>query len=480
MPRLNHRGEVVAGPGRVWFDDDTIISQRKVDGVWEIWTQRPDGTWLTREWPSGCNFIAADAGKFLATAPDIVFGSHSVPASYRLPAGQDGRGNAALDGTIALSKSPDNIGLVLKRADGSEQHEHDAHVDSRICVLNRTTALWIDTRDGKPRTMGSLPVPLALPGAIPFVGGVVFDRHSKPWWMYHGEDRVGVVLQPFDSFLGYHLGPIPAYYLHAVNTEDGRARITYALNPEETVVNATWVDWDAPRMDLRTLLGPIVLPPTDPPVDPPIEPPTMPDIPNRKDIVQRVRARYNTPLGALHAGFLLELAVEAEREMGLNVGLLRKPGGTRIALPDGVDVSQDFLTFRLSNGEVWGTDVLGDGENAATPGWGGSYEQFPSERFYDVIPGTVPPVDPPTDPPDPPDHSGLESRVVAIEAVLTTMAEEAEHLKARVKALEDFPIGQPLPKDVVRESTHKVVTTVNLLGRRDFDGKLERIKKDGD
>jgi hypothetical protein len=473
VPRVNRKGEVVAGPGRVWFDD-TIISQRKVDGVWEIWTQRPDGTWLKREWPSGCNFIAAGAGTFLATAPDVVFGSHSVPASYRLPAGQDGRGNAALDGTIALSTSPDNIGLVLKRADGSEQHEPDAHLDSRICVLNTTTALWIDTRDGKPRTMGSLAVPLALPGAIPFVGGVVFDRQGTPWWLYHGEDRVGVVLQPFDSFLGYHLGPIPAYYLHAVNTEDGRARITYALNPEETVINATWVDWDAPRMDLRTLLGPIVLPPTDPPVDPP-EPPVMAcgQIPLNGQVAMRALAA-RPEINALIRGDD-DQRRHATRIMAEQLCFLLGPEwGTKRADP-GRPQSKDSIS-RLRDGHLCNWDyvngttrelMFGDGEDITG-------QVFMAVQPVDHVSGDIP--DPPDDPDDPPQPGGITR--VEFDAFAEQITASLVNLSERVKALEDFPLSQPLPKDVVRESTHKVVTgPINgPFGLRlgTYEGRIEK------
>ena len=178
----------------------------------------------------------------------------------------------------------------------------------------------------------------------------------------------------------------------------------------------------------------------------------MPTIPNRLDLVERVRARYPTPLGGSHASFLIATAGLVEVETGLNCGLLRKPGGTVIRLPDGTTVSQDFLTFKFANGEVWGVDILADGEGEARPTWG-TPEQFPPERFYDVAGGAPP--DPP--PPDPPPSDEIPAAVKAyvdklvmdaefrcqqnIVGLATTVAEEVTGVKARVTTLEEQPSG---------------------------------------
>lgn len=74
-------------------------------------------------------------------------------------------------------------------------------------------------------------------------------------------------------------------------------------------------------------------------------------------IVQEVRAKYPTPLGAQHGLFLLEVAGR------LGKGLLKKNGGSFITLPDGTRVSQDCVM--QPNGKHW--DILFDGENAAQP-----------------------------------------------------------------------------------------------------------------
>jgi hypothetical protein len=480
MPRLNHRGEVVAGPGRVWYDLSRIAQQREVSpNRWQVWTRFADDTWDAMLRDQGCNFIAAGAGEWLATTGGTPFGSHSVPDSYRMPAGLDGRGNAALDGTIALARSPENIGLVLKAASGREKIDTDAHLDSRIVVLDEERALWIDTRDGKPRTMGSLPVPLALPGAIPFVGGVVFDRQGTPWWLYHGEDRVGVVLQPFDSFLGYHLGPIPAYYLHAVNTEDGRARITYALNPEETVVNSTWVDWDAPRMDLRTLLGPIVLPPTDPPVDPP-EPPTETRMKLPAHVQAAIRIfvlKFPLPSGLPPGDAAKEIVRPYMRKLAEYVKFATQENYGCKSTGPGANQSPDALAKpRNGSSLLWIWDIFG-GTGTGNPSLNLDAESEPDhlsgQHFIPVKPfdhvGGV--IVPPDDPDDPPQPGGITK--AELESRLHDLMIEIDALVGN--AIANHKDADHKPSDDVIRKGHPVevkgTVSVPLLGSRTITSK---------
>ncbi len=112
-------------------------------------------------------------------------------------------------------------------------------------------------------------------------------------------------------------------------------------------------------------------------------------------IVQSVRSKYPTPLGADHPAFLLEVAAK------LGKGLLKKTGGTRIFLPDGTGVSQDCVMD--PDGKHW--DILSDGEGAAEPRFdlltnpdGSPYLTSPS-NYYPVAPilnPTVPEQSPPT------------------------------------------------------------------------------------
>ena len=125
-----------------------------------------------------------------------------------------------------------------------------------------------------------------------------------------------------------------------------------------------------------------------PPVPIP-EPVPMPEIPDQTSVVASVRASYGTPLGAQHADCLLAIA----RAIGQGAGLLRKPDGFNVTLPDGVKVSQDIIAF--PDGRIY--DCLGDAEGAATPGWMDKGTVDPS-RYYRV---TEQPEPEPTPEPEP-------------------------------------------------------------------------------
>src|SRR5689334_19409574 len=110
-------------------------------------------------------------------------------------------------------------------------------------------------------------------------------------------------------------------------------------------------------------------------------------------IVQTVRAKYPTPLGAQHALFLLEVAG------ALGLGLLKKSGGSFIVLPDGTKVSQDCVMER--SGVHF--DILSDGEGVAEPRFdkllnpdGTPFLTDPN-NYYAVasVPVTPPPPEPP-------------------------------------------------------------------------------------
>lgn len=312
--------------------------------------------------------------------------------------------------------------------------------------------------------------------------------HKLNEWTEHGHWRVGfsgLSLQIVNTVTKkrYFLDKGHALGANATKFKAvGNRFAVYWHNQQAVSSHARWFD----ASEIPTIFAeasgpfepnqpPIVVPPVDPPTQPHPEPP-MSDIPNCFNIVERVRGQYLTPLGAEHPRFLLHVASEIERAgFGVNAGLLRKHGGTVIRLPDGTTVSQDFLTWRTSNGEVWGRDILADGEGSANPTWGAP-EQFDPARFYDVVP-----FDPPTQPPqnpDPPQPQPPTSPPFDVEALkrelraefdqkLSTLERDLQH---EIDKLEEAQI----PTDVVRVSTHKVTTTVNLLGRRDFDGKFVR------
>lgn len=148
-------------------------------------------------------------------------------------------------------------------------------------------------------------------------------------------------------------------------------------------------------------------------------------------IVQQIRAKYPTPLGDQHAAFLVEVACATGK------GLLRKPGGTNIPLPDGTRVSQDIVMDR--SGLHW--DILVDGEGQAIPTWNLVTEPptVDPARYYGVScsePGPEP--EPEPDPGHDDDLAKLQAQIVAltkrVEAVEASVT-EAEADAAAAKTL---------------------------------------------
>jgi hypothetical protein len=142
-------------------------------------------------------------------------------------------------------------------------------------------------------------------------------------------------------------------------------------------------------------------------------------MPDQLEIVKAVRARFPTPLGARHAEFLLTIA----GALGGGAGLLRKSGGTVIALPDGTTVAQDIIAY--PTGRIY--DVLRDGEGAAEPTWGEANGSPVDPSRYYAVSGTPEPPDPPH-PPDPPDDT-LAKQVAALIAEVASLRSELQNVK---------------------------------------------------
>jgi len=178
---------------------------------------------------------------------------------------------------------------------------------------------------------------------------------------------------------------------------------------------------------------PIVNKPPAPPT--PIPEPTPMPVPNQLPVVQRVRAKYPTPLGAQHPAFLIEVA------NATGAKLLRKDGGTHVTLPNNVNVSQDILMF----GDQ-GVDILGDGEGAATPGW--IEKGTIAGEYIDVSGMGAPQPEPKPEPTPVPsvDLSAVLARLDKLEAKVEALRDDhdllangAVDLHVRVEALEQKP-----------------------------------------
>jgi hypothetical protein len=117
------------------------------------------------------------------------------------------------------------------------------------------------------------------------------------------------------------------------------------------------------------------------------------------ELLKELRATFPTPLGDKHGEFLLKAASV------VGWGLLRKPSGTNIALPDGTRVASDILME--PSGHI--VDFLVDGTGAAEVVWQDKGEVVESSRFYAVQAPAAPHAVPSPD---------LAARVGALEEVL--------------------------------------------------------------
>ena len=147
--------------------------------------------------------------------------------------------------------------------------------------------------------------------------------------------------------------------------------------------------------------------------DPPKPEPDPVSIPNQLATVQRVRAKYPTPLGDQHGAFLIELA------QAVGGFLYKKPGGDHTTLPDGTPVSLDIVIVKAADGPWW-VDVLGDAEVNAVPAWDAHPNAEHPENFVDVSGFGAPAPKPETKPdpkPEPPPAQDLSAILKSLEEV---------------------------------------------------------------
>jgi hypothetical protein len=131
---------------------------------------------------------------------------------------------------------------------------------------------------------------------------------------------------------------------------------------------------------------------------------------NELATIQHVRRFYPSPLGSLHSAFLIDVA----HMLGGGAGLLRKPTGTNIQLPDGVAVAQDIICY--PDGHIY--DMLIDAEGVATPAWTdkGVVE---GNRYYAVAaPVPSPTPEPEPSPPSVGDLDAIRGRLDLLETIV--------------------------------------------------------------
>jgi hypothetical protein len=128
------------------------------------------------------------------------------------------------------------------------------------------------------------------------------------------------------------------------------------------------------------------------------------------ELLKELRGTFPTPLGDKHGEFLLKAASV------VGWGLLRKPSGTNVALPDGTRVASDILME--PSGHI--VDFLVDGTGAAEVVWQDKGEVVESSRFYAAQAPAAPPETPAVPSPD------LAARVGALEDILKQLIPTVE------------------------------------------------------
>jgi len=146
------------------------------------------------------------------------------------------------------------------------------------------------------------------------------------------------------------------------------------------------------------LLGSRVVPPKDPPVDDLKFP--FPDGYDPRRRLEAVRSKFRTPI-MVEGQYddRPQLLIGCCEAVGYGAGLLRKNSGTHATLPDGTNVSQDWMEFPNKTA----LDFITDGENTAGVGWGEAKpsqgERVDVSQWFTGGGPVDPPIDPPTEAP---------------------------------------------------------------------------------
>jgi hypothetical protein len=350
MPRFNSRGDWCAGIGggsvRVndtqiatnagqacWLDDDHVLYQQGAH--LETYNVRT-GAYVRDFDAEGANEIAAGGGVYAAKFSGVLRVKHLDGSVSPYP------------GYFVGDVGPDGS-FVMLGPDGTVQGQ----VVRFVQVLGGGAWSGLDS-NYRPVQSPGVSVPQVIDGRT------YGFRRAGAFCCYQTEDA-RLIVQHIDRKVGKVFRNVPNAYRPDLVQRGDQLCVIYATDEGEAV-NVPLGPF--PISELTELLS-TSQPPTvnipPPTVNIPQPEPKPVPVANQLATVERVRAKYPTPLGAQHPAFLIELA------KATGAKLLRKDNGTHVTLPNGVNVSQDILGFG-DGAECY--DVLGDGENAATPGWG--------------------------------------------------------------------------------------------------------------
>lgn len=301
---------------------------------------------------------------------------------------------------------------------------------------------WHDlgpTSNNQPVAFDNDGLPFIAPASFGSQGIRYFDEHNQPVTgddTYNEERRVARELGITQLWEYTHLGGITVGQginpdgVHVIFDDDPTRAHRLVIPGNTRFVHLDWDRGDGFAIS-TTLLGtntcailwytraalralpvvgaPVVIPPKEPTVPAFPFPPGFDPVP----ALQSFRSTLRTPIQV--PGVYDDrpaLLIGSCKIVGHGAGLLKKDGGTHTTLPDGTNVSQDWMEF--DNGAA--LDFIADGEDTARIQWSAAKEsQGPRvdvTKFFDQVP--VDPVDPgKPDTTAPAQLTGLSDSIVA-------------------------------------------------------------------
>lgn len=259
MPRLNNRGQVVAGVGdgivsidkvpvgrgggACWLDDDRIIYGGPQDGRWQTLT---NGSAVLDT--QGPNSLAASGGRYLGQNATGVYGTLSVPSSARVSlADTDGRGAADRNGTIAITDQTGQ-GFRLIAPNGEVTEGAPGYAAYGLTVVGPQHAIW-------PRGDGFETLNLPVPTALAKPGRCCWCNAAGQVILVYYAHNVGLVWHPFGSFLGGVIESLPVFFHYDAIGMGDRVRVTYSRTVGELPGDIVILDLDlSAAVDLRRFL----------------------------------------------------------------------------------------------------------------------------------------------------------------------------------------------------------------------------------
>lgn len=265
MPRFNTRGQSVGGVGdgvvsistlaglaisriivgeggcACWYDDDRIIFNGPLKGVWQllVFDQRTPTVPPKALVAAGVNFIVGSGGQFGAVGAAGFFGSIPVGPEWRLSlADTDSRGAGDRLGTIALTHQ-DGLGFSLFTPKTVRRVDAAPGVAAyKLTVVSWDQAIW-PSGDGYATL--NLPVPQ------------VAGRPSRAcWcvvagvpWIVTWYETIGLVAHRVDdASVGVIIGSSPTFFHYDAIEHDGTIRVTWSSSTSERpdLVNITDLD----------------------------------------------------------------------------------------------------------------------------------------------------------------------------------------------------------------------------------------------